>query len=155
MISTIYGLFSGFFSRHLKQTYQTWFSRRFYSQYSFVIKRFSSLTDHVLRDEVVEILRPVGGSVDGGGWITDYLEESACRMHVLEGCLAIGQLYRRDADRPYVDPVIVSAISPVAAFDNFRRHPGRRAYAGVPFLEFSLQHPGEPKIDQFHFAFLR
>lgn len=122
---------------------------------TFVIKRFSYLIDHVLRDEVIEILRPVGGSVDGRRWIMDYLEESACRMHVLEGCLIIGQLYCCDADRPYVDPVIVFAISLVAAFDNFRRHPGRRAYASMSFLEFVLQHSGEPKIDQFHFTFFR
>lgn len=73
-------------------------------------------------------------------------------MHVLEGRLAVGQLYRRDADRPYVDPAVVPAVDPG---DDFRRHPRRRSYARASLLQLDLHHPGETEVDQLHFALLR
>lgn len=73
-------------------------------------------------------------------------------MHVLEGRLAVGQLDRRDADRPYVDSAVVSTAVPlvVLAGDDFRRHPGRRAYARVQLVEVVLQHTAEPEVHQLH-----
>jgi len=83
------------------------------------------------------------------------LEEGTRRVHVLEGRLTVSQFDRRDADRPYVSPAIVSNVHHAASVANdFRCHPGRRAYAAVTFFRF-VHHPARSKVHQLHLAFPR
>lgn len=149
------GLFSGFFSRHLKDKIDTYgiyvCSRENINSIEFT--RITKIVSrNVLGNEIVEILGPIGRSVQSRRRISYYLEERSRRMHILKRWFSIGQLDRRDSYCPDIGPVSISLGVIPFTHGDFRRHPTRRSYASVSLSYFRLARSRKAKIDQLYLS---